>query len=662
MAVKYEDTPSMCSEPYENLAMTNENDITEPWLAPTGTLLTKEAGPLLHDMVPGIPALYNHTLDTMLEMRFNMSFSQHLLLLMCSAANLGLGSAQNVNDTLVIRTEEGSVRGRTQTSVWGDTYYSFQGIPYAEPPVGNLRFKAPRPVIPWEGVRDALSEGNSCHQSYIEWGKANMSEDCLYLNVYVPQLPSNASESSNLSVLFWIHGGGFSMGSGDAAMWGPDYFVDKNIVVVTINYRLGALGFLALEHQDVSVNAGMKDQVAALRWVQKNIAHFGGDPGKVTVAGESAGSASVELLLLSNITDGNSEQLYFDRDSSPCPLTLDVILQNLEIAVQNSASFLGEYIGLFHRAISQSGSAFILISSNGNSTAYKLAEILGATDLVNNDQVLEFLRSKSASDIIAAQAHTGGEFTPEVEPKVQDGNEVFLSDDPLTLLQEGRIRNVPYIAGFNSEEDKYIEQTLDADPSLWDTYSDLEQFIPSNLNLEKGSPESLELAAQIKEVYFGNQSVGPDTLQELVNILSDNFMATSSIRSIKLHLARSPAPLFVYLFTYDGMLTVSNYRATYNYTIKGPAHADDLAYLFSFHAAEDLFQPDEAAWNIVRRFTSLWANFIKTGDPTYNEDINWTPATLTNKTYLQIDEELSLHQDLLGNRMALWDSIYQDLQ
>nr|CAD7569241.1 unnamed protein product [Timema californicum] len=624
-------------------------------------------------MVPGIPALYNHTLDTMLEMRFNMSFSQHLLLLMCSAANLGLGSAQthppvdtqtrsllgmstrthwsthlasldsdwsylditdcNVNDTLVIRTEEGSVRGRTQTSVWGDTYYSFQGIPYAEPPVGNLRFKAPRPVIPWEGVRDALSEGNSCHQSYIEWGKANMSEDCLYLNVYVPQLPSNASESSNLSVLFWIHGGGFSMGSGDAAMWGPDYFVDKNIVVVTINYRLGALElekntgspahpptniFHAAPLHGVEVKIGFSVEHVATR---KNIAHFGGDPGKVTVAGESAGSASVELLLLSNITDG-----------------------------------------LFHRAISQSGSAFILISSNGNSTAYKLAEILGATDLVNNDQVLEFLRSKSASDIIAAQAHTGGEFTPEVETKVQDGNEVFLSDDPLTLLQEGRIRNVPYIAGFNSEENKYIEQTLDADPSLWDTYSDLEQFIPSNLNLEKGSPESLELAAQIKEVYFGNQSVGPDTLQELVNILSDNFMATSSIRSIKLHLARSPAPLFVYLFTYDGMLTVSNYRATYNYTIKGPAHADDLAYLFSFHAAEDLFRPDEAAWNVVRRFTSLWANFIKTGDPTYNEDINWTPATLTNKTYLQIDEELSLHQDLLGDRMAFWDSIYQDLQ
>nr|CAD7450663.1 unnamed protein product [Timema bartmani]CAD7464172.1 unnamed protein product [Timema tahoe] len=203
---------------------------------------------------------------------------------------------------------------------------------------------------------------------------------------------------------------------------------------------------------------------------------------------------------------------------------------------------------------------------------------------------------------------------------------------------------------------------LDADPSLWDTYSDLEQFIPNNLNLEKGSPESLELAAQIKEVYFGNQSVGPDTLQGLVNILSDNFMVIPSIRSIKLHLARSPAPLFVYLFTYDGMLTVSNYRATYNYTIKGPAHADDLAYLFSFHAALDLFRPDEAAWNVVRHFTSLWANFVKTGDPTYNEDINWTPTTLTNKTYLQIDEELSLHHDLLGDRMALWDSIYQDLQ
>lgn len=181
----------------------------------------------------------------------------------------------------------------------------FMGIPYAKPPVGELRYAAPQPPVPWEGERACTEFGPSCIQPVRPGAKAyEMSEDCLYLNVYTPA----KTAEEKLPVLFWIYGGGFTTGtSTDPEMLGES-LCEKGVVVVTINYRCGVLGFFALpeleEKNGRVVNAGTLDQIAALRWVQANIAAFGGDPERVLVFGQSAGGMSTRMLLTSPLTRG----------------------------------------------------------------------------------------------------------------------------------------------------------------------------------------------------------------------------------------------------------------------------------------------------------------------------------------------------------------------
>jgi para-nitrobenzyl esterase len=208
-------------------------------------------------------------------------------------------------------TQAGTVEGSLQGSV-----EVFLGVPYAAPPVGHLRWRAPEPVAPWQGIRQATAHGASAWQPVAPEGfgpwtrefvvQDRASEDCLYLNIWAPQRESRAA----LPVLVWIHGGGFFQGSGSVPIYDGLELASQGALVVTINYRLGVLGFFA--HPDLireqgpsgSCNFGLLDQVAALRWVQHNIAAFGGDPNAVTVAGQSAGALSVHMLAASGRTQG----------------------------------------------------------------------------------------------------------------------------------------------------------------------------------------------------------------------------------------------------------------------------------------------------------------------------------------------------------------------
>uniref|UniRef100_A0A1Y1LSP7 Carboxylic ester hydrolase n=1 Tax=Photinus pyralis TaxID=7054 RepID=A0A1Y1LSP7_PHOPY len=208
-----------------------------------------------------------------------------------------------MEDPIVV-IKSGKLRGKVEIDYCGGKYYSFRGIPYAKPPIGNLRFKAPLPPDQWSGIRDAVKHQSECCCRDLMFNQIIGSEDCLYLNVYTPQIHC---ESMHLKpVMFWIHGGGFVRGSGNSDTYGPDFLITQDVVIVTINYRLGILGFLNFEDPslDVPGNAGLKDQVMGLKWVRENIANFGGDPSNVTIFGESAGAASVHLLMLSPLARG----------------------------------------------------------------------------------------------------------------------------------------------------------------------------------------------------------------------------------------------------------------------------------------------------------------------------------------------------------------------
>ncbi|CAB0030891.1 unnamed protein product [Trichogramma brassicae] len=259
-----------------------------------------------------------------------------------------------------VNVNGGRLKGFTIRDFEGKNYYAFRGIPYAKPPLGELRFKDPVPAEKWIGTRDALTFGPMAVHFDIFKKSIVGSDDCLYLNVY-----TNAIDGSKLRpVLVWIHGGGFIFGSGEDDFYGADYFMRKDVVLVTFNYRLGVLGFLNLEDEIAPGNQGLKDQVIALEWVRDNISNFGGDPENVTIFGESAGGASVHYLTLSPLARG-----------------------------------------LFHKAISQSGvvlNPWAAVPENPKNYAYKLCKMLGK-ETKNSKEIVEFLQTIPYTELMIAQ-------------------------------------------------------------------------------------------------------------------------------------------------------------------------------------------------------------------------------------------------------------------
>ncbi len=203
-----------------------------------------------------------------------------LILLLGASFIAQTGKAAAPNPAIVV-TQQGAVQGNVQP-----TYRSFLGIPYAAPPVGNLRFKPPQPHAAWSGTLDATKPGSSCPQVATPFGKASVNEDCLFLNVYTPN-----PVKTNLPVMIWIHGGAFVSGEGSDYDPGATLVAQGNTIVVTINYRLGAFGFLALPSLSAedptgsSGNYGLQDQQFAFKWVKSNIQAFGGNPNLITIFG-----------------------------------------------------------------------------------------------------------------------------------------------------------------------------------------------------------------------------------------------------------------------------------------------------------------------------------------------------------------------------------------
>jgi para-nitrobenzyl esterase len=290
----------------------------------------------------------------------------------------------------MVRTAYGRVAGEMRDGV-----KTFLGIPYAAPPVGELRWRAPQAPKPWPGVRQATAYAPVCRQT-VDWIREPQSEDCLYLNVWVPA----KAEKKPLPVMVWIHGGGFRGGSGSQELFEGAALTHRGVIVVTINYRLGVFGFFA--HPELSAeapdhasgNQGIRDQIAALAWVKRNIAGFGGDPGRITIFGESAGSEAVNLLTV----------------APPAK-------------------------GLFQRAIGESGGP-------GTMADLKTAETRGtALSAAANAARLADLRALSAD----ALAKLPWSAQPNIDGAVLPGN-------PADVYAAHRQNDVPVLIGWNSEE------------------------------------------------------------------------------------------------------------------------------------------------------------------------------------------------------------------
>ncbi|KAJ8881678.1 hypothetical protein PR048_018164 [Dryococelus australis] len=598
-----------------------------------------------------------------------------------------------------VKIAQGTLRGAEGKSADGTTFYKFLGIPYARPPVGNLRFAAPQEPVAWSGVREATSFGNHCLQTSESGG----SEDCLYLNVYTPELrradvtctssedpglnrrsfqawsstsvvpvrstsegsppsgsisngesttrqlgrestpgprfqwtaeddqflltrgrdpifvadrsssscqksialPRGEDRAALLPVMVAIHGGAFVAGSGNI---GPGQLIDHGVVVVSINYRLNVFGFMSIEGTDAPGNAGLKDQVAALKWVKNNVEHFGGNPNSVTIFGMSAGGASVHYHVLSSMSKG-----------------------------------------LYHRAISESGSALSPFAFNHNNqqSAFELSSLAGKPAKTTS-QLLSNLRSVSAAELIktlpkvTAPKGSTRPFVPSIEfPRT--GEEPFLRHSPTMLVKGGFFNSVPYIAGSAKREVAafYQESTLTSEAYWASINRNYEGYlVPYELGLTLGSEKSKEVAEKVKKFYFGNNLISYQTREQWISVQTDIQFTIGVVTTIRAHAKHSTSKTYNYWLTYGAATHGMEWQyVVYNGKVNG--------------------QTSSAA-KLAASLGQLWTSFAKTGVPTASGEAAWKPVSTSSYPYLDIDVPNTLKMDVEKAQMDFWFEIYEN--
>jgi para-nitrobenzyl esterase len=444
----------------------------------------------------------------------------------------------------VVVTLTGAIRGKV-----GGGMRSFLGIPYAAAPIGSLRWRPPRPRPPWRGIRDATAFGSACPQFASLLGRQSTNEDCLFLNVFTP---AAAAAGAGLPVMVWIHGGGLV--SGDASAYIPDELVARGVVVVTVNYRLGVLGFLAQRAlsgespEHASGNYGLLDQQAALRWVRGNIARFGGDPREVTLFGESAGGLSVQAQLASPAAHG-----------------------------------------LFQRAIVESG------GYSGSQPTLGAAEAAGtafAAGVGCHAQVAACLRRLPVPTLLANQS--AFEPTPVIDGKV-------LTRSITAAFESGRFNRVPVIEGSNHDEFRFFvaSDELAGDPPL--PASRYQAAIAANLEVTAAAA-----AAIAREYPLGSY---PSPSLALSAAVTDAAYACTA-RAAAAALSRY-VPTYQYEF---GDAQAPPFSAARLPKLPlGAYHTAELEYLFTLH--DYPWRPTGVHAELSRAMLDMWATFAATGDP-----------------------------------------------
>ncbi|XP_071460231.1 cocaine esterase-like isoform X1 [Marmota flaviventris] len=504
-------------------------------------------------------------------------------------------------------THTGQVRGSLIHVKGTDAgVHTFLGIPFAKPPLGPLRFAAPEPPEPWSGVRDGTSHPAMCLQNAdamnieaLNLGIINlppipMSEDCLYLSIYAP---AHAREGSNLPVMVSIHGGALVMGSASMCD-GSILAAIENVLVVTIQYRLGVLGFFSTGDQHATGNWGYLDQVAALRWVQQNIAHFGGNPDQVTIFGQSAGGTSVSSLVVSPMSQG-----------------------------------------LFHGAIMQSGVALLpgLITSSSKDVSTLVAN-LSACGQVESEALVSCLRGKSEQEMLAITK------TFSVIPAVVDG--AFLPRHPQELLASADFEPVPSIIGVNNDEYGWVI-TMGVSPPEIHKEIDRET---KRAFLQRTSAEMMKLPAECADLLmeeYMRDNKDPHTLQlQFQEMMADFFFVMPALQVA--HDQSSHAPVYFYEF---------QHRPSIYKNIKPPHvkadHGDEIIFVFGSHINGIRVELTEEEKLLNRRMMKYWANFARNGNPNGEGLPHW-PLFNQDQQYLQLDIQPAVGQALKAHRLQFW--------
>jgi para-nitrobenzyl esterase len=470
---------------------------------------------------------------------------------------------------------------------------AFKGLPYAAPPVGDLRWKPPAPVVSWDGVRDASTFGSRC----VQGGRnaTDLSEDCLFLNVYAPR-----QTAEPLPVMVWIHGGGYTGGAGSIGVYDGTNLAARDVVLVSINYRLNVFGFFA--HPALSAesphgasgNSGMLDMVASLEWVRDNIAAFGGDSNRVTIFGESAGAGAVMSLMV-----------------------------------------VPQAEGLYHRAIAESNWVYgwdrpLSDPARGSSSAEAhgvvIAKELGVSDPVAS---LDELRATSAEDLFAAyQRADSGVFTREGTAWAPNVDGWVIPDDPVRLYETGRQHDVPLIVGMNGNEGSMFSRGLQiTDVAAFETH------------IRSVYPEQADAGLALYDAT--DDAAVPAAVDHL---LHDMYFAGPVRLHARTH-AQKSSPAWLYHFTHVPP-TAGGERM-------GSHHASELGYVFGNLNNGDYTDIDH---RISDAMMSYWVQFATTGNPNIEGLAAWPTYVPDTDEYLEIGETVAAHSGLHTAASGLFDA------
>lgn len=487
----------------------------------------------------------------MLKKNFSILFRPDMksvnLIAICIITALLTGCSGDKLPEAKVRLDDGVVQGTVEQGT-----AIFKGIPFAAPPVGKLRWQAPQPVIPWQGTLNAFEYAPSAIQADAPWmGEIPTSEDCLYLNVWTPA----KSAGEKLPVMVWIYGGGFAMGSASTPVNSGENIAKNGVILVSLTYRVGALGFLAHpelsaeSENKVSGNYGLLDQIAGLKWVQNNIEAFGGDPSRVTIFGESAGGMSVSMLCASPLAKG-----------------------------------------LFSGAISQSGGSFNPVAGSSGLGDYmpslKGAEASGLEFAGRMGAVsLEEMRALAPEKMISDPMSQMGGFWPVVDGYVITG-------DQYMLYEAGNYNDVNVIIGTNSDEGSLFVQP--AEPLQYREY----------LKTRFG-----ELADRAYELYPDNDKI--EVYHSLSDIFRETIFAWPSYSWARLQSKTGKSRVYAYYF--------DQFRPEPLYpdgpVQKGAAHASEIAYVFGHLTQDPIASPTTEELSLSETMLKYWTNFAKTGNP-----------------------------------------------
>jgi para-nitrobenzyl esterase len=506
----------------------------------------------------------------------------------------------------LVQLKDGAVRGRTESGV-----SAFLGIPYAAPPFGANRMRPPQPVQPWDGERDATAYGPTAPKGDYPPQYARLfpevvipGEDCLNLNVWTP-----GTDSTGLPVLVWIHGGSFTNGSGSVGEYDGTAFARDGVVCVTINYRLAAEGFLFLD--DGIANLGLLDQLAALRWVQANIAAFGGDPARVTVAGESAGAMSVTTLL--------------------------------------SMPLAG---GLFSQAIAQSGAAaHTLGRDEARMVGGYLADALGVAADRDAIKAVPLARLVQAASGLVAEVQTAadparwGQLALSLLPFAPAVDGVVLPQAPLPAIAAGQGSEVRLLIGSNRDEARLFFVA----PGTIDLIDD------ATLQAVAGA---YGLSADSLAVYRANRP-GASAGDVLAAVVTDWFFAIPPIRVAEARAGRGSADRGSAGQGSSGRGSSSTWTYRFDYPAPeenhrlGACHGAEVPFVFDTITRADV-RPrigDTPSQAVADQVHKVWVDFITSGDP------GWPAYDTTSRTTGLLSDTISAVDDPAADERARWEGI-----